>query len=154
MRPSPLRDFLAGCFVLAGLAAVAWLSLRVGGVGFAGEDRMRLYAAFDEIGGLTVRAPVVLSGVDVGRVASIGLGPDLRARVGLDVDPGLALPADTTASIRTAGLLGDQYVALEPGGAERRLGPGDEIAFTEDAVILEQVIGRIVHGGGLAEDGL
>jgi phospholipid/cholesterol/gamma-HCH transport system substrate-binding protein len=89
---------------------------------------------------LKPRAPVVISGVKVGQIAKIELGKDYRARATLDLDPTLALPTDTTASIQTAGLLGDRYVALQLGGEEQTLKAGDEITFTESAVILERLI--------------
>ena len=81
----------------------------------------------------------------VGQVTKIDLGPDYRARATLDLDPKLVLPTDTTASIQTAGLLGDRYVALQLGGDEQTLKSGDEITFTESAVILERLIGKMVH---------
>jgi len=111
-----MRDFLVGCFVLAGLAAVAYLSFQVGGLSWKGPRGLGLVANFDEIGGLKPRAQVVIAGVKVGQVRSITLDRDYRARVDLDVDAGLKLPVDTTASIMTSGLLGDRYVSLQLGG--------------------------------------
>lgn len=156
MRRSPVRDLLVGCFVLAGLAALAYLSLSVGGLTYAGPRGLQVIADFDEIGGLKPRAPVVISGVKVGAVESIGLADDYRARVTLNLDPSLALPVDTTASIVTSGVLGDRYVSLQPGAEEEMLGPGDKIEFVESAVILERMIGKLIHnanvgGGGGAE---
>jgi phospholipid/cholesterol/gamma-HCH transport system substrate-binding protein len=146
MSRSPVRDFLVGLFVLAGLGAIAYLSVNVGGLSYAGPGGLTLYASFDQTGGLKARAPVVISGVKVGQVQAIGLAQDFRARVTLDVDRSLQLPTDTTASIQTAGLLGDRYVTLQVGGEEQLLKNGDEIAFTESAVILERLIGKLVHG--------
>jgi len=80
------------------------------------------------------RSTVVISGVKVGRVTHIELAPDLRARVTLDVDAKLELPVDTSASIRTAGLLGDQFIELEPGAEDKLLASGDEISLTESAL--------------------
>ena len=141
-----MRDFLVGLFVLAGLGAIAYLSVNVGGLSYAGPGGLTLYASFDQTGGLKARAPVVISGVKVGQVESIGLGSDYRARATLNVDRALKLSTDTTASIQTAGLLGDRYIALQPGGEEQLLKNGDEITFTESAVILERLIGKLVHG--------
>jgi phospholipid/cholesterol/gamma-HCH transport system substrate-binding protein len=81
MQPSPVRDLTVGLFVLAGLASIAYLSVQVGGV--QGARGFHLYATFDQIGGLRTRAPVVISGVQVGQVSSIELDPYLRARVDL-----------------------------------------------------------------------
>jgi len=146
MSRSPARDLVVGLFVLAGLGAIAYLSVNVGGLSYAGPGGLTLYASFDQTGGLKARAPVVISGVKVGQVEAIGLAPDYRARATLNVDRSLKLPTDTTASIQTAGLLGDRYVALQPGGEEQLLKNGDEISFTESAVILERLIGKLVHG--------
>lgn len=145
MNRSPLRDFVVGLFVLVGLGAIAYLSINVGGLSYNGPGGLTLYASFDQTGGLKPRAPVVISGVKVGQIAKIELGTDYRARATLDLDPKLALPTDTTASIQTAGLLGDRYVALQLGGEEQTLKSGDEISFTESAVILERLIGKLVH---------
>jgi phospholipid/cholesterol/gamma-HCH transport system substrate-binding protein len=152
MRRSPTRDFVVGLFVLAGLGALAYLSLSIGGVSYTGRKGLIVYADFDEIGGLKERAPVVISGVKVGEVASIGLADDYRAKVTFNVDPTLKLPIDTTASIVTSGVLGDRYVSLQPGGDDVLLKPGDEITFVESAVILERLLGKLIHntdvGGG------
>lgn len=145
MRRSATRDLVVGLFVLAGLAAVAYLSLSVGGVAYTGPKGFLLYADFDEIGGLKPRAPVVISGVKVGEVAAIDLADDYRARVSFNLDPTLQLPADTSASIVTSGVLGDRYVSLQPGADDQLLAPGDYIEFVESAVILERMIGKLIH---------
>src|SRR5262245_19693521 len=121
MQPSPVRDLVVGLFVLAGLAALAYLSFQIGGGAYTGPGGLRLYATFEEVGGLRPRAPIAIAGVKVGQVAGIALDQDLRARVALDVDPTLKLPVDTSARIMTSGLLGDQFVALEPGAEEQML---------------------------------
>ena len=149
MQPSTIRDFIVGLFVLAGLGAIAYLSIQVGGLSYKGPGGLELIASFDEIGGLAARAPVAISGVKVGQVAKVELDPNLRARVTLDLDSSLVLPVDTTASIRTSGLLGDQFIALEPGGEEETLKSGEEIAFTESALSLERLIGKFVNNAGL-----
>lgn len=151
MRPSPTRDFVVGLFVLAGLGAVAYLSLQVGGLSYKGPGGLVLTAAFDQIGGLKARAPVVVSGVKVGQVTRIELAEVddvLRARVTLEVDGRLKLPVDTSAAIRTAGLLGDQFVALEPGAEDELLKSGDAIDITENAVSVEGLISKFVTDGG------
>ena len=149
MQPSPIRDFIVGLFVLAGLGAIAYLSIQVGGLSYKGPGGLELFASFDEIGGLAERAPVAISGVKVGQVSRIELDPQLRARVTLDLDSSLVLPVDTAASIRTSGLLGDQFVALEPGGEEEPLKSGEEIGFTESALSIERLIGKFVNNAGL-----
>ncbi|MFQ5665049.1 MAG: outer membrane lipid asymmetry maintenance protein MlaD [Candidatus Binatia bacterium] len=147
MNRSPVRDFVVGLFVLAGLSAVAYLSVTVGGLSLlSGQGGLILYAPFDQIGGLKSRAPVVISGVKVGEVESITLGEDYRARVKMVLQPTLKLPVDTSASIVTAGLLGDRYISLQLGGEDRDLKSGDEIRFTESAILLERLIGKLIYG--------
>jgi phospholipid/cholesterol/gamma-HCH transport system substrate-binding protein len=157
MRRSPTRDFIVGLFVLAGLAGVAYLSLSIGGVSYKGPKGFLIYANFDETGGLKTRAPVVISGVKVGEVSEIGLNDGYRAKVTFNLDPSLKLSRDTTASIVTAGLLGDRYVSLQPGGDDQLLKPGDRIEFVESAVVLERMIGKLIHntdvGGGASPAG-
>jgi len=152
MQSSPSRDLAVGLFVLIGLAAVGYLSLNLGGMTFSGNGGLALYATFNQIGGLAERAPVVISGVKVGKVTKIELGQDLRARVTLDVDPKLELPVDTSASIRTSGLLGDQFIELEPGAEDDLLAPGGEITLTESALSIEKLVGSLVHDAGLGDD--
>lgn len=146
MQASANRDLIVGLFVFAGLCAIAFLSIRVGGVSFFNSGGLEVYAVFDQIGGLKARAPVQVSGVRVGQVTAIRLDETYRARVEMDLDARLQLPVDTSASIVTSGLLGDQYVALEVGAEDEVLRSGDEISFTESAVILERLIGQVIHG--------
>lgn len=148
MPNSPMRDLVVGLFVLAGLVAVAYLSATLGGASYGGRGGMALEAVFDEVGGLSPRAQVVVGGVKVGQVKAIRLDPDLRARVVLDVDPDVPLPRDTSASILTSGVLGDQYIALEPGAEEDLLKDGDEIDYTQSAVVLERLIGKVMQNLG------
>ena len=153
MQPSPTRDLTVGFFVLAGLGAIAYLSIQVGGLSYKGPGGFELYASFDDVGGLKTRAPVAIGGVKVGQVQSVELDDDLRARVLLDLDPSLELAPDARAQIRTSGLLGDQFISLDPGGGEDgALGPGDEIAFTESAISIEGLIGKFVHNAGLEDE--
>ncbi len=145
MSQSPLRDLLVGIFVLIGFAAIAYLSVSLGGASYRGPGGLELVVRFDQVGGLKVRSQVVVGGVKVGQVTAISLDEDLRAQVVLDVDEELRLPLDTSASILTSGVLGDQYIELEPGGEEEYLQPGDEITFTQSAMILERLIGKLVQ---------
>ena len=150
MQPSPTRDLIVGLFVALGLATIAYLSIQVGGVTYAGRGGLVLYATFDEVGGLRARAPVAVAGVTVGQVREIALDELLRARVTLEVDASLELPVDSSAAIRTQGLLGDQFVALEPGGEDALLQGGEEIEFTESALSIERLIGKFVHDAGVS----
>jgi phospholipid/cholesterol/gamma-HCH transport system substrate-binding protein len=148
VRRSPGRDLLVGLFVLLGIGAIAYLSLSVGGVSLNRRGDRTLIAHFDELGGLKPRAPVVIAGVKVGQVRSTELGDDYRARVTLELQQDLKLPVDTSASIVTAGLLGDRYISLQPGGDPLELPNGGTITFTESAVLLERLLGKVVHNVG------
>jgi phospholipid/cholesterol/gamma-HCH transport system substrate-binding protein len=148
MTRSPVRDFLVGLFVLAGLGAVAYLSFSVGGLSYSGPGGLTVFADFDQTGGLKTRAPVVISGVKIGQVKSITLDKNFRARVEMDLDSRLEIPTDTIASIVTAGILGDRYVSLQLGGEEQMLKSGDTLTFTESALILESLIGKFLYGRG------
>ena len=152
MTRSPVRDLAVGLFVLAGLGAVAYLSIRLGGLSYGGPGGLTLFAAFDQSGGLKPRAPVVIAGVKVGQVTAIVLDQSYRARVTMDIDRRLQLPIDTSASIVTNGLLGDRYVELQLGGDEKLLGNGDAIGFTESAVIFERLLGKFVHNAGVSKE--
>jgi phospholipid/cholesterol/gamma-HCH transport system substrate-binding protein len=145
MKRSAVRDFVVGLFVLAGLGAIAYLSMTVGNLSFHKAGALILFADFDETGGLKARAPVVISGVKVGQVDSITLDKDYRARVKMSLDDWLKLPVDTSASIVTAGVLGDRYISLQLGGEEKDLKAGDEIRFTESAVLLERLLGKFMY---------
>jgi phospholipid/cholesterol/gamma-HCH transport system substrate-binding protein len=145
-------------FVLAGLAAVAYLSVRIGGTSYTGPGGLVLHAYFDEVGGLSARAPVVIGGVKVGSVKAIDLDLDpnsqqyFRARVTLDLDQRLVLPRDTSASILTQGLLGDSLISLAPGGDEASpLKSGDNINQTQNYVSLMSLVGRFMSNLGDAK---
>jgi len=151
MQSTPFRDFVVGLFVLVGLGAIGYLSISLGGAEVGRQRGIELVATFTEIGGLSERSPVTISGVRVGQVKKIGLSPDLDAEVILEIADGIPLPVDTSAAIRSAGLLGDQFVALEPGAEDEMLKPGDQIEFTENALNIEKLVGQFVHGSDLGE---
>jgi phospholipid/cholesterol/gamma-HCH transport system substrate-binding protein len=144
MRSQRVRDLAVGFFVLLGFGAIAYLSLSVGGIGET-PSGMKLYATFDQVADLKPRAPVDISGVKVGQVVGVRLDDNYRARVELDVDPKLQLPIDSSASIVTSGLLGDRYIQIELGAEDESLKDGEEIAYTESAIVLERLIGKVVH---------
>ena len=141
-----------GLFVLAGLGALAYLTFQVGGLSWRGNGGLTVYAAFDDVGGLKQRSPVSISGVKVGEVSGVELDELLRARVVLELDGTLEVPADSAARILTSGVLGDQFVALEPGAEDDILQSGDEIELTESALSIERLIGRFVNDAGLKEE--
>jgi phospholipid/cholesterol/gamma-HCH transport system substrate-binding protein len=142
MERRPIRDFIVGLFVLAGLLALAWLSLSVGGVTLNKKGGLTLHAEFDQTGGLKVRGAVVIAGVKVGEVTAIRPTQGLMARVDLDIDPDIKLPNDSSAAILTEGVLGDRYIAIEPGGADQIFKSGDQITHTEAAILLERALSK------------
>ena len=149
MASSPIRDLLVGLFVLAGIGAIAYLSVQLGARAYTGDGGLVLTAAFDEIGGLSPRSPGVIGGVTGGQVTAIGLdSEDFRAIVTVDIDANLEIPDDSAASILTQGILGDQYIALEPGGSPDLLETGGEISYTQSAVVLERLIGKVLQSFG------
>ena len=151
MHSNSTRDLAVGLFVLLGLGALGYLSLRVGGLEIGGQERIVLRATFDDIGGLSVRAPVRIAGVKIGQVAAINLDEDLRAEVSLEVEPGLDLSIDSSAAIRTSGLLGDQFISVELGGEDAVMQDGEEFTFTESALSIDKLIGRFVHDAGVSD---
>ena len=143
-----------GLFLLIGVAAMIWLALKVGNWSPVTTHDYEVTAHFDNIGGLTVKAPVTLAGVTIGRVASIGIdADDYSARITLQIDQAHDnLPTDTSAAILTSGLLGAQYVGLDPGAEETYLEDGDRIEITQSAVVLEHLIGQILIRTAEEED--
>jgi len=141
-------DLWVGLFVLAGLGALVFLALKVGNVGsFDTGKTYAVTAHFDNIGGLKVRAPVKSAGVVVGRVGEIDFDTKrYEAKVVLDINSAYKFPTDTSASIMTSGLLGEQYVGLEAGADEKMLAPGDTLKITQGAVVLENLIGQFLYG--------
>lgn len=151
MQGNATRDLIVGLFVLVGIGALAYLSLQVGGLEFSTSKTIALSATFDDIGGLSVRAPVKVAGVKVGRVSNITLDEDLRAVVLLELDQGVGLSIDSSAAIRTSGLLGDQYIAVELGAEDESLKDGEEFSFTESALSIDKLIGQFVHNAGVSD---
>ncbi|HCN27430.1 MAG TPA: outer membrane lipid asymmetry maintenance protein MlaD [Verrucomicrobiales bacterium] len=144
---APRLELLTGLFVLLGIAAIGWLTVKLGARALVGGDTYVIEARFDNAGGLNAGSNVVVAGVPVGRVESIRVDEaDFSAIATLRVLAGLKLPSDTMASIKTTGLIGDKYVALSPGADESTLSPGERITMTESSVDLESLIGKMAFG--------
>ncbi|MFH1818275.1 MAG: outer membrane lipid asymmetry maintenance protein MlaD [Pseudomonadota bacterium] len=141
-------DFWVGLFVIAGIGALLFLALKVGSMSTVNSsDSYEVVADFQNIGGLKPRAPVKSAGVVVGRVADIRFDNEkYEAAVTLRLDKRYAFPKDTSAAIMTSGLLGEQYVGLEAGGDSQKLKDKDRILITQDAVVLENLIGQFLYG--------
>ncbi|HEV3104885.1 MAG TPA: outer membrane lipid asymmetry maintenance protein MlaD [Trinickia sp.] len=140
-------DFWVGLFVVLGFIALLFLALKVGNMSsLSFQSTYPVKMKFDNIGGLKVRAPVKSAGVVVGRVASIGFdGNTYQALVMLNIEKQYQFPKDTSAKILTSGLLGEQYIGLEPGGDSEMLKAGDSITMTQSAIVLENLIGQFLY---------
>lgn len=139
-------DLWVGIFVTVGIAAILFLSLKVGNLlTLSNAPGYRLEAAFDNIGGLKIRAPVKAAGVVVGRVEEVRLDPrTYQAVVSMRIDNAYKFTQDTIASILTSGLLGEVYIGLEIGGDTKLLTDGSRIPKTQSAIVLEKLIGQFM----------
>jgi len=140
-------DFWVGLFMLLGFMALVFLALRVGNVQLTQKnDSYKLYANFDNIGGLKIRAPVKSAGVVIGRVVNIRLDEQLyRAEVTMMIDKRYHFSRDSSLEILTSGILGEQYLGLSPGAEDTMLKDGDKINLTSSAIVLEQLIGQFLY---------
>lgn len=147
MQHTSTQDTLVGLFVAAGIAGLFFLALQVSNLSsFSSKNSYTISANFENSGGLKVRSPVSVAGVKVGQVSAITLDPKTyQSTVTMSIDAAYNnLPDDTTASIFTAGLLGEQYVSLEPGGSDTFLKNQSKIDITQPAIILEKAIGQFL----------
>lgn len=148
-------DLWVGIFVAIGIGAILFLALKVGNlVAFGSTPGYRLEAAFENIGGLKLRAPVKAAGVVIGRVERIRFDPGTyQAVVTMKIDDANQFTADTIASILTSGLLGEVYVGLDVGGDTKMLADGGKISKTQSAVVLEKLIGQFMFDKASAGSG-
>lgn len=139
-------ETMVGLFVLLGILGLVFLALKAANLGSVGSgNSYTVTARFDNIGGLKVRAPVRSAGVTVGRVKRIKLDPKtFQGVVTMEIDQDVKFPKDSSAKILTSGLLGDQYIGLDPGADEKSLANGDVIRQTQSAVVLENLIGQLI----------
>ncbi|WP_374673413.1 outer membrane lipid asymmetry maintenance protein MlaD [Ideonella sp.] len=139
-------EIMVGLFVLMGLGALMFVALKAANLTTTTNgETYTLQARFDNIGGLKSRAPVRSAGVVVGRVTSITLDPKTyQGVVTLAIRSDVQFPRDSSAKILTSGLLGDQYIGIEPGGDEKNFTPGTLITQTQSAVVLENLIGQFL----------
>jgi phospholipid/cholesterol/gamma-HCH transport system substrate-binding protein len=145
-------EITVGSFVLLGIVAMSFLVIQVSGLSFAEarRDTYPLSARFNTVAGLAPRAKVMVAGVTVGRVTDVRIDPvSVRAVVDMAIDKDVDyITTDSIAAIKTAGVLGDQYVSIAVGGSEDILKPGDQIKDTQSAMILEDLIGKFVTNFG------
>lgn len=139
-------EILVGLFVLLGFLGLAFLALKAANLASFGQRTGYVISArFDNIGGLKPRSPVRSAGVTVGRVKTIALDPkSFQGVVSMELDENVRFPKDSSAKILTSGLLGDQYIGIEPGVSDEELQSGGVIRQTQSAVVLENLIGQLV----------
>ena len=147
MMHSRTVQIWVGLFVVAGMASLLMLSMKVSNISaFTETEGYEVTAYFENIGGLKVKSPVSMAGVVIGRVSGIGFDSEsFEAVVTLKIQHQYNnIPEDSSASIFTAGMLGEQYIGLDAGGAEGSLKAGDELQLTQSAIVLEQIIGQFL----------
>ena len=140
-------DLWVGVFVVAGVAALVMLAMKVGNLGtYNVSEAYQVHAYFSNIGGLKPKASIKSAGVLVGRVTDITLDTErYEAKVVMSLDKRYQFPKDTFANILTSGLLGEQYIGLMPGGDEEMLKNGEQLKKTQSAVVLEELIGKFLY---------
>ncbi len=135
-----------GIFIIVGILALAYLSVKLGKLEVIHTGGYTVYADFTNIGGLKPGATVEIAGVEVGTVKSIGLNRNYQAHLGLNIEKGVQIQEDAIASIRTKGLIGEQFVQITPGGSEQILTNGGKIRDTEAAIDIQQLIAKYIFG--------
>ena len=140
-------DLWVGMFVVAGIAALVMLAMKVGNLGtYNVSEAYQVHAYFSNIGGLKPKASIRSAGVLVGRVTEITLDTErYEAKVVMSLDSRYQFPRDTFANILTSGLLGEQYIGLMPGGDEEMLKNGEQLKKTQSAMVLEDLIGKFLY---------
>lgn len=137
-----------GIFVIIGIVCVGYLTIRLGKMGWFGDDAYPVYGRFQSVSGLKPGADVEMAGVRIGQVDSIVLDNETQvASVKMKIHKEVILTDDVIASVSTAGLIGDKFIKLSPGASDLILKPGDVITETESAVDLEALISKYVFGG-------
>lgn len=147
MKQTKSLEVMVGLFVLLGLLSLLVLAFNISNLSnnLSSPSVYKVHARFDNVGGLRTRAKVTLSGVNIGRVVSVGYDAKVgRALVTMEIQQQYPLTSDTQASIYTAGLLGEQYISLEPGAEDEVLKDGDSIYLSQSALVLEEIVGKVL----------
>jgi phospholipid/cholesterol/gamma-HCH transport system substrate-binding protein len=137
-------ELSVGFFLLLGILSLAYISINLGKLEIVGKDGYTVYAEFEKAGGIKPKAIVEIAGVEVGTVKSVSITPDYLARVELTIDKNIKLQEDVIASIKTKGLIGEQYLQISPGGSDNIIPDGGKIRETESAVDIEELISKYV----------
>ena len=138
-------NIAVGIFVILGMVALGYLSIKLGQVSFLGGRTYALTVDFPSVGGLKAGSTVEIAGVEIGRVESIGLD-NYQARVKLRVNKNVKLQEDSIASIKTKGLIGEKYVRISPGGSDKIIPPGGKIREVEAPVDFEELLSKYIFG--------
>mgnify|MGYP000733449394 FL=1 len=146
MQNTRTQDTLVGLFVACGIAALFFMAMQISNLSAFSNNKTYLISAhFENSGGLKIKSPVSVAGVRIGRVSNISIDKDsYESIVEMQINTQYSLPDDTSASIYTAGLLGEQYISLEPGGSEDFIQANGVLDLTQSAIVLEQVIGQFL----------
>lgn len=140
-------ETIVGIFVVLGLAAISIMAVRLGNVSFLGDNTYALYAPFNTVSGLRIGNSVEMLGMEIGRVAGFEMDQEKQqAIVELRIQEGIRVFDDAIASIKTAGLIGDKYVEVDPGGGGDLLGAGDTIIETESPVDIMELVSKYAFG--------
>jgi phospholipid/cholesterol/gamma-HCH transport system substrate-binding protein len=138
-------EFTVGLFVIAGILCLGYLSIKLGGMELLGNQGYDVYALFSNSGGLKQGSSVMIAGVEVGRIRSIGLD-DYQARIVMNLNQGVKIQEDAIAAIKTKGLIGEKFIEITPGGADKNISPGGKIRETLPPVDFEQLISKYMFG--------
>lgn len=146
MQNTKTQETLVGLFVACGIAALFFMAMQISNLGaFSSNSIYTITARFENSGGLKIKSPVSIAGVRIGRVSDIYIDKETyESIVEMKIDTQYSLPDDTSASIFTAGLLGEQYISLEPGGSEEAIPEDGLIDITQSAIVLEEIIGQFL----------
>ena len=139
-------DLSVGVFILIGLVALGWMSVRLGKIDLLGNRGYTLTADFPSVGGLKAGSSVEIAGVEVGRVNAIVLDKDFQARVLMTIRPDVKLQDDSIASIKTKGLIGERYIRISPGGSDKVIAPNGRIREVEPPVDFEELLSKYIFG--------
>jgi len=139
-------EITVGFFLLLGMLSLAYISINLGKLEIVGKDGYTVFAEFEKAGGIKPKAVVEIAGVEVGTVKSVGINSDYRAVVELSIDKAIKLQEDAIASIKTKGLIGEQYVQISPGGSDKLIANGGKLRETESAIDIEELISQYVFG--------
>ena len=139
-------EIAVGFFLLLGILSLAYISINLGKIEIIGRNAYVVYAEFEKAGGIKPKAVVEIAGVEVGTVKSVSITSDYRAKLAIEIDKNIKIQEDAIASIKTKGLIGEQYVQISPGGSDKMIQNGGKIRETESAIDIEELISKYVFG--------